>query len=481
MTPSVARNPCTRSKSCPGVRMVGQGRAVQPDLQRLLAGHRVGRVLRCGPRMRSTGVRAVTRPTAAVPTYRRGHAGAAPVRRRRARRRPAPRGWAVGQAAAGRRGPTCSSACSPPSPTPVRGWSSARRSRCRPGWSWCGRTRPAAARCAGCGPAWTPWPRGRRRRGRRGARRRPAVLARTCRHGAAGRLTGDGVSWWTPPAGTSTCSACGARRRCVPPSPGSTGHVAAGRAGRPRGAPVPPDTVPRVPPAVDRLRHPRPTWRPRPGRRRCPPARARVARVFVHIAVRSPRPDRPPPHPPARRPRRHRHRGRAQPRPHADLESDGARPVVLDLEQASVDQVGRRRPRADAVVFAAGAGRQRDRPQGHRRPRRRRAAGRRRGGRRGAPLPAGLLLRRRRGRRRRDPRRRGRGLRRLPAGQARRRAGRAAPHRPWTPPCCAGHPHRRPGTGTCTWRRRSTGARSPGTTSRRPVQLLDTPRTASWS
>src|SRR3712207_6798885 len=40
----------------------------------------------------------------------------------------------------------------------------------------------------------------------------------------------------------------------------------------------------------------------------------------------------------------------------ADLESDGVQPVVLDLEQASVDQVAEVVAGADAVVFAAGAG-----------------------------------------------------------------------------------------------------------------------------
>ena len=40
----------------------------------------------------------------------------------------------------------------------------------------------------------------------------------------------------------------------------------------------------------------------------------------------------------------------------ADLESDGVQPVVLDLEQASVDQVADVVSGADAVVFAAGAG-----------------------------------------------------------------------------------------------------------------------------
>jgi nucleoside-diphosphate-sugar epimerase len=40
----------------------------------------------------------------------------------------------------------------------------------------------------------------------------------------------------------------------------------------------------------------------------------------------------------------------------ADLESDGVEPVVLDLEQASVDDVAAVVSGADAVVFAAGAG-----------------------------------------------------------------------------------------------------------------------------
>src|SRR3712207_924593 len=40
----------------------------------------------------------------------------------------------------------------------------------------------------------------------------------------------------------------------------------------------------------------------------------------------------------------------------ADLEADGVTPVVLDLEQATVDQVAEVVSGADAVVFAAGAG-----------------------------------------------------------------------------------------------------------------------------
>ena len=40
----------------------------------------------------------------------------------------------------------------------------------------------------------------------------------------------------------------------------------------------------------------------------------------------------------------------------ADLESDGVQPVVVDLEQATVDQVADVVTGADAVVFAAGAG-----------------------------------------------------------------------------------------------------------------------------
>jgi uncharacterized protein YbjT (DUF2867 family) len=40
----------------------------------------------------------------------------------------------------------------------------------------------------------------------------------------------------------------------------------------------------------------------------------------------------------------------------ADLQADGSEPVVLDLEQASVDEVASAIAGADAVVFAAGAG-----------------------------------------------------------------------------------------------------------------------------
>jgi uncharacterized protein YbjT (DUF2867 family) len=40
----------------------------------------------------------------------------------------------------------------------------------------------------------------------------------------------------------------------------------------------------------------------------------------------------------------------------ADLEDDGVQPAVLDLEQASVDEVAELVRGADAVVFAAGAG-----------------------------------------------------------------------------------------------------------------------------
>ncbi|MEW5813417.1 MAG: NAD(P)H-binding protein [Actinomycetota bacterium] len=40
----------------------------------------------------------------------------------------------------------------------------------------------------------------------------------------------------------------------------------------------------------------------------------------------------------------------------ADLEAAGARPVVIDLENATVDEVAEHLDGADAVVFAAGAG-----------------------------------------------------------------------------------------------------------------------------
>src|SRR3954454_11216528 len=40
----------------------------------------------------------------------------------------------------------------------------------------------------------------------------------------------------------------------------------------------------------------------------------------------------------------------------ADLEAVGAEPLIVDLEQASVDEVAKHLDGADAVVFAAGAG-----------------------------------------------------------------------------------------------------------------------------
>src|SRR4051795_6452310 len=70
MTASVARNPWTRSKSSPGVRIVT---ASGEPPSRISSGSSAatvsGRVLCASPRMRSTGVRLVTRPTrTTVPT-----------------------------------------------------------------------------------------------------------------------------------------------------------------------------------------------------------------------------------------------------------------------------------------------------------------------------------------------------------------------------------------------------------------------------
>src|ERR1700712_3990600 len=70
ITPSVARKPCTRSKSSPGVRIVTAS-GVPP--RRISSGSSAatvsGRVVRWAPLMRSTGVRLVTRPTdRTVPT-----------------------------------------------------------------------------------------------------------------------------------------------------------------------------------------------------------------------------------------------------------------------------------------------------------------------------------------------------------------------------------------------------------------------------
>src|SRR5215207_3763411 len=73
MTPSVARKPWTRSKSWPGVRMVT---ASGFPANRISSGSSAatvsGRVVRSPPRIRSTGVPMVTRPTTwTVPTSRR--------------------------------------------------------------------------------------------------------------------------------------------------------------------------------------------------------------------------------------------------------------------------------------------------------------------------------------------------------------------------------------------------------------------------
>src|SRR4051794_17332844 len=64
MTASVARKPCTRSKSSPGVRMVtASGRPPSRISSGSSTARVSGRVLCAAPRMRSTGVRLVTRPT----------------------------------------------------------------------------------------------------------------------------------------------------------------------------------------------------------------------------------------------------------------------------------------------------------------------------------------------------------------------------------------------------------------------------------
>ena len=73
MTPSVARKPCTRSKSSPGVRIVT---ASGVPASRISSGSSAatvsGRVVCTGPLMRSTGVRLVTRPTSDDGTHVRG-------------------------------------------------------------------------------------------------------------------------------------------------------------------------------------------------------------------------------------------------------------------------------------------------------------------------------------------------------------------------------------------------------------------------
>src|SRR3954447_6483133 len=73
ITASVARKPCTRSKSSPGVRMVT---ASGEPPSRISSGSSAatvsGRVLCVAPRMRSTGVRLVTRPTRTNGTHGAG-------------------------------------------------------------------------------------------------------------------------------------------------------------------------------------------------------------------------------------------------------------------------------------------------------------------------------------------------------------------------------------------------------------------------
>src|SRR3954449_11148346 len=73
MTASVARNPWTRSKSSPGVRIVT---ASGEPPSRISSGSSAatvsGRVLCVAPRMRSTGVRLVTRPTRTNGTHAAG-------------------------------------------------------------------------------------------------------------------------------------------------------------------------------------------------------------------------------------------------------------------------------------------------------------------------------------------------------------------------------------------------------------------------
>src|SRR3954462_1595465 len=73
MTASVARKPCTRSKSSPGVRMVTASGAPPSRISRGSSAATVsGRVLCTVPRMRSTGVRLVTRPTGTNGTHAAG-------------------------------------------------------------------------------------------------------------------------------------------------------------------------------------------------------------------------------------------------------------------------------------------------------------------------------------------------------------------------------------------------------------------------
>src|SRR3954467_7209728 len=71
ITPSVVRKPWTRSKSSPGVRMVtASGRPASRISSGSSAATVSGRRVCTGPRMRSTGIRLVTRPTRTDVTHR---------------------------------------------------------------------------------------------------------------------------------------------------------------------------------------------------------------------------------------------------------------------------------------------------------------------------------------------------------------------------------------------------------------------------
>ena len=225
MTPSVARKPCTRSKSSPG-RPHGdrQRRAVQADLQRLLRGDRVG----AGGVLRAPDAQH-RRPAGDSSHAQDGtHAARSTVSPWNRGRRTPPSCWP----AARRRGwaGRPSRSCEVGGRTMLddgagrgrrrrrSGSSSGRRSRCRPTCVWCASSPrgggPVAALRAGLAEV------AHRRRG--AARRRPAVP-----HAGAGRrapcAAAPATACWssTTAAATSTCSGCGGRRRCARPRPTS--------------------------------------------------------------------------------------------------------------------------------------------------------------------------------------------------------------------------------------------------------------------
>ena len=506
ITPSVARKPCTRSKSSPGrAHRDRQRRAGQPDLQRLLGGDGV----------RSRGVLRPADAQHRCPAGDSSHADdgthaarlrcrrgpAAAVHRRRAGRRKAARlgGQAKPQLEVGgrtharrraRRGRRRRRA----------GSSSARPSRCRP---TCVLVReqppgggPVAALRAGLAGGRRPTSSpllagdlpfltaaliaelrarltGRRRPGRRRQRPRP-VPARA----SGGR----------PPCAAVAAAASGptSLRRVLAPLAVAPLRPVVGRARRRRGwTATPPPTWPA--PGPRSLRPPSPPVpRPAAGAPAAPCSRAPeppdwplierrpsgVGPAHAHRHRRSPRAGRPPPRPSAVRPRRHRRRHRPQSRPRRRPRRrrrasrscwTWSPPRSTTSPRWSPAPTRSSSPRAPARAAAPPA----------RTPSTARAAvllGRRRRAGRGPPLPARLVAwASTQSPTARTPDGHGRGVRRLPAGQAAPPRRTCWPARAWTPRSCGpvGSPTTRRPAGS-PWPRRRPRQRAARRRRRRP-------------